>query len=164
MAKSDVLLPEFDHEMATTRTFLGRIPVEKLGWQPHPKSGTLGWLVNHIMGIPSWVPDLMTTDSVDMASFQHSAPITIREDILAQFDKNVAAARAAIAATADETFLKPWSLLAGGKTVFSMPRIAVLRTMVTSHIIHHRAQLGVYFRLNDVPVPQTYGPSADEPM
>jgi len=164
MLKSETLLPEFDHEMATTRAFFQRLPLQKMDWQPHPKSGTLGWLANHIRELPAWVPNLLTTDSIDMSSFQPPTQLVTIEEILARFDKNVADARAAIVATSDEAFMKPWSLLFNGQTIFSMPRIAVLRTMVTSHMIHHRAQLGLYFRLNDVPVPSTYGPSADEKM
>jgi uncharacterized damage-inducible protein DinB len=167
MAISDALLPEFDHEMANTRKTLERVPDDKFGWKPHEKSFALGDLATHIGNLPSWGALTINQDSFDMAP--EGKPIKVpaaasREEILDTFDKNIAAARAAIAGASDEELFKPWSLLAGGNKIFSLPRVAVLRSFVMNHIIHHRAQLGVYLRLNDIPVPSIYGPSADEEM
>lgn len=166
MAFSDALLPEFDHEMANTRKSLERIPEAKLAWKPHKKSMTMGDLANHLAVMPSWAVETITKDSLDVAPPggppYESPRASSRNALLEMFDANVAAARAAIAGASDEHLSKPWSLRSGGKTLFTMPRIAVLRSFIMNHNIHHRAQLGVYLRLNDVPVPAIYGPSADE--
>lgn len=166
MPLRDALLPEFDHEMANTRKSLERVPEDKFGWKPHEKSGTMGWLSNHLSEIPAYVPVTLAQDSFDIApQGEHPQPVkpaASRSELLDAFDKNVAAARAAIAGAEDRVLMQPWSLLSGGKVVFTMPKIAVLRGFVMSHTIHHRAQLGVYLRLNNVPVPSIYGPSADE--
>ena len=166
MSLSQSLLPEFDHEMANTRKVLERIPEDKLTWKVHEKSNTIGWVGMHLADIPMWADVSLNQDSVDVAppgGEHHRTPTpTSRQEILDAFDKNVAAARAAIAAATDEQFSKPWTLLAGGQVVFTLPRGAVLRSFVLNHNIHHRAHLCVYLRLNDVPVPALYGPSADE--
>ena len=168
MAIKDALLPEFDHEMANTRKTVERIPEDKLGWKPHEKSMALGHLVTHLTFIPSWVAHTISQDSLDLEPPGGEPikidPITSRQDALSRFDKNVAAARDAIAGASDEDLMKPWTLLKGAKPMFTLPRIAVLRSLVMNHTIHHRAQLGVYLRLNDIPVPSIYGPSADEAM
>ena len=166
MKLSETLLPEFDHEMANTRRTLERIPEDKLSWKPHQKSTTMGGLATHLANIPAWAVNTINDNSFDLSP-PGAAPSRIpqansRTEVLEMFDQNVAAARAAVAASSDEHLLKPWSLLSGGRTIFTLPRIAVVRSMVMSHTIHHRAQLGVYLRLNDVPVPAVYGPSADE--
>ncbi len=167
MPLSQSLLPEFDHEMANTRKTLERVPEDKFGWKPHEKSTTLGRLAAHLAEIPVWTEHTLKSESLDVNPPEgrpaRPADAASRKELLAQFDKNVAAARAVIAATPDAEFGKPWTLLSGGKAVFTLPKAAVLRTFVLSHSIHHRAQLGVYLRLNDVPVPSIYGPSADEP-
>ena len=166
MKLSETLLPEFDHEMANTRRTLERIPEDKFNWKPHEKSTTMGGLAVHLANIPAWALNTINDDSLDIAppgvAPSRNPPAGSRTEILEVFDQNVAAARAAVAGASDEQFLNPWSLLSGGKTIFTLPRIAVMRSMVMSHSIHHRAQLGVYLRLNNVPVPAIYGPSADE--
>jgi uncharacterized damage-inducible protein DinB len=163
---NQALLPEFDQEMANTRKTLERVPFEKFTWKPHEKSMPMGRLAVHLAEMPGWSVETINKESLDVAppgGPQYQPPeIKSREDLVALFDKNVAAGRVAIAGASDDELMKNWSLLAGGKTIFTMPRIAVLRSMVMNHIIHHRAQLGVYLRLNDVPVPGHYGPSADE--
>ena len=166
MALNEALLPEFDQEMVNTRRTLERIPEDKLSWKPHAKSPTMGWLGTHLANLPSWAVMGIQQDSLDLAPggvpVGPAPPAGSRTEILDTFDKNVAAARAAISGASDQHLLQPWSLLSAGKTIFSMPRLAVLRSFVMNHMIHHRAQLGVYLRLNDVPVPAIYGPSADE--
>lgn len=166
MPLSQTLLPEFDHEMANTRKTLERVPEEKFGWKPHEKSMTLGRLATHLAEIPGWTEHTMKAESLDVnppgGHRASAAEAASRRELLALFDRNVAAARAAIVATPDSEYGKAWSLLNGGKVVFTLPKAAVLRAFVLSHSIHHRAQLGVYLRLNDVPVPSIYGPSADE--
>ncbi|MEX2261516.1 MAG: DinB family protein [Bryobacteraceae bacterium] len=160
------LLPEFDHEMANTRKTLERIPDGQLAWKPHEKSMAMGDLATHLAQIPAWTVFTIKQDNFDTApegaERPRLSPANSRAEALALFDKNLAEARDALAGAADDHLLKPWSLLAGGKTLFTLPRIAIIRSWVMNHSIHHRAQLGVYLRLNDVPVPAIYGPSADE--
>ncbi len=160
------MLGEFDQEMQSTRKTLERVPDEKWNWKPHDKSGTVGWLANHIATLPGWITMTINTEELDYApvngpSYQQSK-IENRKELLATFDKESAEARAALAAASDQEMLKGWKLLAGGKEIFTMPRVDCIRGMVMNHLIHHRAQLGVYFRLLDVAVPGLYGPSADE--
>jgi uncharacterized damage-inducible protein DinB len=162
----DHILPEFDHEMAGTRRSLERVPDDRMMWKPHEKSSSMGSLATHLARLPYWAVQTITRDSIDIApsdgSATPSAPATSRRELLEMFDRNVAEARAAIAVVSDETLMKPWSMLAGGRVLFTMPKVTVLRGFVVNHIIHHRAQLGVYLRLNDIPVPALYGPTADE--
>jgi uncharacterized damage-inducible protein DinB len=166
MKISETLLPEFDQEMANTRKVLERVPDGKDDWKPHPKSSTFGALKAHIANMPDWAGLTMEADSFDYAppgAPPYETPkFGSNKELLEAFDKSVAKARAALVAADDSKLLAPWSLMAGGKTVMTLPRIAVVRSFVMNHTIHHRAQLGVYLRLNDIPVPALYGPSADE--
>lgn len=166
MPMSQALLPEFDHEMANTRKTLERVPDGKFDWKPHTKSMSLGVLASHIASIPQWAGMTLTTPQFDVrpagGSEVRQAELHNRAEVLAHFDKSAADARAALAGASDEALMTPWSLLSAGKPIFTMPRVAVLRSMIMNHMIHHRAQLGVYLRLNEVPVPGVYGPSADE--
>jgi uncharacterized damage-inducible protein DinB len=165
MAIKDSLLPEFDHEMANTRRVLERVPTERLDWRPHQKSGTFAWLAGHLANLPTWVGFSLNQDYFDMAAAgPRPDPITSREQLLATFDKNVADARAVLALATDEQMVQPWSLKQGAQVFFTMPKVAVLRSFVMNHSIHHRGELIVYLRLNDIPVPGVYGPSADENM
>ena len=166
MSVAESILPEFEQEMASTRKVLERIPDDKLDWKAHPKSNTIGWVSAHLVEIPGWVEGTLTQESWDInpaggEPYQRTKA-TSRQQVLDLFDKNVAAGRKAIASTSDEAFMKQWSLLSGGEALFTMPRIAVVRTFVLNHTIHHRAHLCVYLRLNDIPVPGMYGPSGDE--
>jgi uncharacterized damage-inducible protein DinB len=166
MSIGSSLLPEFDQEMANTRKALERIPDDKFDWKPHEKSWAMGGLATHLANLPIWTVYTINQDSLDLAP-PGGESLTVKEkgsrrEILEDFDKNVAAARAAIVGASDEELLKPWTLLKGGVTLMTLPKIAVLRSFVMNHIIHHRGQFTVYLRLNDVPVPSIYGPSADE--
>ena len=160
------MLPEFDQEMQNTRKTLERVPDDKWNWKPHDKSGTVGWLACHIATLPGWATMTINTEQLDYAPVDGPAyqppKIENRKDLLAVFDKDSAEARTALAGVSDQDLMKGWTLLAGGKTIFTMPRIACIRAFVMNHLIHHRAQLGVYYRLVGVPVPGLYGPSADE--
>jgi uncharacterized damage-inducible protein DinB len=159
----EAVLPEFDQEMSNTRKTLERIPEDKLGWKPHDKSMTLGRLAGHIVELVGWANTSITTDSLNVTMDKYQPIVaTSRQQILELFDKSVKESRAAIAGASDEHMMQPWTLSFSGQTVFTMPRAAVLRMSCFNHIIHHRAQLGVYLRLNNVPVPALYGPSADE--
>jgi uncharacterized damage-inducible protein DinB len=166
MTRTEALLVEFDNETRNTRKALERIPDDKLDYKPHPKSGSMGWLVTHLANIPVWMVRALQQDSFDFspagAPPQRTVPLNSIAEALSRFDNNVSAGRAALARATDETLLQRWTLLSNGHEVFSMPRGGVIRNMVMNHSIHHRGQLTMYMRLNDIPVPGLYGPSADE--
>lgn len=167
MPLADAMLPEFDHEMANTRKTLERVPDDKFSWRPHEKSFPMGNLASHLSNLPGWTNVAIEMDEFDMApggNRMTTPECHSQQELLEAFDANVAKARAALASVSDEKLFGSWTLKANGQQVLTMPRIAVLRNFVLNHTIHHRAQLGVYLRLNDIPVPSIYGPSADEPM
>ena len=157
---------EFDAEMANTRRILELVPEALLDFQPHPKSMTLARLAGHIAEMAAWGTSTAQQDSLDISppdgpEFEsYFAKRTA--DLLDFFDKGTADARQAVLELSDEDMVKPWTLYRAGTELFTMPRIAVLRTMILSHVIHHRAQLGVYLRINDIAIPGMYGPSADD--
>jgi uncharacterized damage-inducible protein DinB len=166
MSLGGALLPEFDQEMANTRRTLERVPEDKFDWKPHPKSMTMGRLATHLAELPGWAIATVEKDSHDLAppggqGFQPATAKT-RKELLSLFDANVDGARTAISHACDDHLAETWTLLVAGNRIFSRPRLAVLRNSVLNHSIHHRAQLGVYLRLNNLPVPAIYGPSADE--
>ena len=160
------ILPEFDQVMAKTRTTLERVPDEKFSWKPHEKSFSFMEMANHLARLPEWGMATLQTESMDLdpekGEFVPPEPKDSKEGVLATFDTAVAGFREALEKATDDEMMKPWTLLQSGTTLFSMPRIAVIRGMILNHIIHHRGQLTVYLRLNDLPVPAVYGPSADE--
>jgi uncharacterized damage-inducible protein DinB len=161
----DALLPEFDHEMAVTRRLLERVPEADLAWKPHDRSMSLGGLATHLSHIPHWTDAITQQTEVDMASIPQDRTPKVPADragLLEMFDRNVAAARARLAAMSDGEYLAMWTFKKAGQIVFSMPRIAALRGFLMNHSVHHRGQLSVYLRLRNVPLPAMYGPSADE--
>ena len=166
MAISEMLLPEFDQEIAGARRTLERVPDDRLEWSPHPKSGTMGWLAGHLANVPSWGTLTLTGDALDLAPggkpLDPPPQPESSAELVATLDRHAAEARAALAGASDEDLMQSWSLLQNGQVIMTLPRLAVLRSFVLNHLIHHRAQLGVYLRLNDIPVPSIYGPSADE--
>jgi len=168
MAISQALLPEFDQEFANTRKMIERVPDDKLAWKPHQKSMSMGGLATHLAETPGWMGTTIEQDSFDVAPPGGSSyvrpDLKTRKEILEFFDKNVALARGVLAKASDADLMQPWALLKAGQTMFTMPKVAVVRSFLMNHTIHHRAQLGVYLRLNDIPVPGMYGPSADETM
>lgn len=165
MAIKDALLPEFDHEMGTTRRLLDRAPEAQFGWKPHDRSMTLGGLTSHLANIPTWCSAILGAPVMDLATIPEDArpkPASNRADLLALFDKNVSAAREKLAQVTDAEMMAPWTLRQGDQEIFTLPRVAALRSFVMNHSIHHRGQLSVYLRLNNVPLPSIYGPTADE--
>jgi uncharacterized damage-inducible protein DinB len=166
MAIKEALLPEYEHEMATTRLLLERVPDADAAWKPHPRSMSLGGLAMHIVTLQTWVPSILEQRSFDVAPPDGSAFVPpvfeSREQLLGLFDASVARAREAIAARTDGEFMMLWTLRNGGVDVFTSPRVGVLRTFLLNHVIHHRGQLTVYLRLRDVPLPNIYGPTADD--
>lgn len=164
MALRDIVLMEFDQEMATTRRTLDRVPEGKSDWKPHEKSMTLGRLAGHLAELPKLAERSLSSDSFDVRGPDRPAPLVMssRKELLEIFDKNVADARAAISRASDEDLQKNWSLMMGGKQIFSVPSIGVVRSFCIDHSIHHRGQLTVYLRMTGALVPSIYGPSADE--
>ena len=162
--KRDTWLAIYDEEMPLTRKCLERVPDDKWEWRPHPKSPTLGWLANFCAQLLTWTRMTLEKDGITFGdpSTARPAELKTRAEVLALFDKNVADSRAALAAVTDEQFGKTWTIRQGDQILVSRPREEVLRRWVLHHAIHHRAQLGVYLRLLDVPVPAIYGPTADE--
>ena len=160
MPIADVLLPEFDQEMTTTRRVIERVPSDKGEWKPHPKSFSLGHLAQLVAWMPGWFTQMLQETSLDLATAgKYSYEST--ETLLRMFDENVREARKTIAETSDAEFAVPWSLKHADRVLMTLPRAAVTRQTM-NHLVHHRGQLTVYLRLLDVPVPSIYGPTADE--
>jgi uncharacterized damage-inducible protein DinB len=162
MAIKDALLADYDHEMGTTRKLLERLPDDKLAWKPHARSMSLGGLATHLSQIPHWGGTILNEPFFDLAGAPpNQAEKTSRAEILAAFDETRTRTRGWMDKT-DAEYSSPWTLMRDGQQVFSVPRVSAFRSFVLHHLIHHRGQLSVYLRLNDVPVPAIYGPSADE--
>ena len=166
MTIAENFLADFEVEMASTRRMLECIPDDGLEFQPHSKSMTLGRLAGHIAEMARWGTDTAEVDELDIQppTGDGYKPLTAesRATVLEFFDRSVAEAAEAIGRVSDDAMCADWTLKAHGTPIFTMPRITVLKRMVLSHIIHHRAQLSVYLRMNDMAVPGMYGPSADE--
>lgn len=158
------LFPELDAELGRTRRMLERFPDVHAGWTPHPKSQSIDSLASHIAGIPRHGARIIETAGLDVTTRGAVAPVSTAAALLEKFDQSAAALRQAFAGATAESLDQPWTMRAGAKVLIAAPRRRLLRDMLISHLIHHRAQLGVYYRLLDVPVPGTYGPSADEPI
>lgn len=163
MTMSQALLPEFDNEMRLTRRALERVPDDRFDWKPHAKSMTMGRLAAHLAELPAFGTAIVQTDGINFDKGEYKAVMAATQaEVLAAFDKNVAATREAIAGATDDHLRQPWHLIYKEKKLFEAPRAVALRAMAMNHIIHHRGQLTVYLRLNDIAVPSIYGPSADE--
>ena len=163
MAITEALLPEFDHETGLTRRLLERVPEDKLAWKPHEKSMTMARLATHVAEIPSWGALTIAGTELDFSPAAYKPrELQSRAELLSTFDGHVAATRKLLQAATDADLMVTWTLKSDGHAIFSMPRASVLRTMVMNHMIHHRGQLTVYLRENNVPLPAMYGPSADE--
>ena len=158
----DSLIAELEQEATTTRKALERVPEDKFDWKPHEKSMPLGRLVTHIAELPGWGKLTIGQDTLEIDSAFERTILKSVSEILQLFDKNVATFRELLTVTPDEEFGKTWTMTYSGKEVFSAPKLSVVRSMVMNHLVHHRGQLSVYLRLNDVPLPMTYGPSADD--
>ncbi len=156
-------LAELDNEAKTTRACLERVPMDKYDWKPHEKSMTFGRLAVHCAEMFGWTKETLTQDGLDFATADMTPfePKTT-EELLAFFDDHIAKAKTILGETSDETFLTDWTMRNGEQIYMTMPKVAVMRSFVMNHIVHHRGQLTVYLRLNDIPVPPIYGPSADE--
>jgi uncharacterized damage-inducible protein DinB len=162
MGLVEALLPEFDREISTTRKLLERVPDDRLTWKPHAKSMSLGGLATHLSNIPWWGEVTLAQSEFDTAGVATQPEGTSRAQILETFDRNASRTRALLSGTSDAELMAPWALKRDDQTIFSMPKAAVWRSFVLSHLVHHRGQMSVYLRLLDVPVPSIYGPSADE--
>lgn len=161
MPLNELLIQEFDHEIANTRKTLERVPAEKWDWKPQEKSGTLGWLSGHIATLPAFGTVIIKTPALELSG-GNIPRVEKHATLVDTLDKTAQEARAALAGVTDEQLRQSWTLKNNGQTIFTLPRYHALRAMCFNHIIHHRAQLTMYFRQLGVPVPALYGPSADE--
>lgn len=163
MPLNEALIAELQMEAASTRKMLERVPEESSSWKPHEKSMTLGRLAQHLAEIPMWVSVTVDQDELDFAKEKYeSKESTTNELLLKTFDENLSSALECLKNASDEKLMGNWTMRSGETVYFSMPKISVLRSFVLSHLIHHRGQLSVYLRMLDVPLPQVYGPTADE--
>lgn len=162
MAIADALLPELDHEVAVTRKLLERVPEDRFAWRPHDKAFSLGQLATHVATLPQWGVTTINQSEFDVDGGGAPSQASSRAVLLAAFDENAGAFRGALAGRTDAELTAVWMLKQKGNVIFSMPKVAVLRSFVMNHLIHHRGQLSVYLRQLDVPLPAMYGPSADE--
>jgi uncharacterized damage-inducible protein DinB len=164
MAFKEALLAEFDHEIGSTRRLLERVPGAQLRWKPHEKSYDLGDLSGHIANLPTWMNRILDSVEFDLASIADARPASpgSLDDVLKRLDENAARARAALTEQTDAALTARWTLKQDGREMFTLPRIAVVRSFVMNHLIHHRGQLTVYLRLQNVSLPSIYGPTADE--
>ena len=159
----DSFTTEFEHEAQTTRKHLERLRNDKLDWRPHEKSFTAGGLASHIVECISWAESIFNRDEVDVdpATYKPYQATSVPE-LLKTFDDKVANCKQVLAGVTEESLTQPWRLKMGGRLLFERPRSAVFRDFILSHVIHHRGQFSVYLRLLNVPVPGSYGPTADE--
>ena len=165
MKISELLLQCFDIEMRGTRATLERIPVDRVVYKPHVKSMPMGRLAVHVATLPKFMITIFSTPSLDLANVKWPPMVfESREKVLADFDALTAEARTLLAAATDEQLAQQWSMTWGEKVIAEGPRSLLFHTLFFDHLIHHRAQLGVYLRLNDLPVPALYGPTADDSM
>jgi len=163
MTMIDSLIEEFEHEAQTTRKHFERLPGDKLEWRPHEKSFTTSGLASHIVECIGWTESIFTSNEFDFDPATYKPyRATSLTDLLATFDDKVAAGKQALAGLSEGDLKQTWRLKIMGRTQVEKPRVAVFRDFCLSHIIHHRGQLSVYLRLLEIPVPGSYGPSADE--
>lgn len=160
MELQNILIPELQYEVVLTEKFLNRIPEDKMDWRPHPKSMSIKELANHLAEIPAYVTSIMELEKMDVEKYK-APSFDSKEKLVAHLRKNASSAEEALRKP-DEEYEKLWKMVKGEKTLLEMPRMNMLRSMTLNQLTHHRAQLGVYFRLLDIPVPASYGPSADE--
>lgn len=163
MTIAEILATDFDPEMASTRRLLERIPENDPGWKPHPKSMPIGRLALHTARLPDFLTRILTTEEMNMATDKF--PDFVFEStshLLSELDSRAAVAKQALMNSSDERLQATWKLLFGDRVFVEGSRMLLYRTMFLNHLVHHRAQLGVYLRLLDIPVPGLYGPSADE--
>jgi uncharacterized damage-inducible protein DinB len=165
MAISDLLVTEFDEEVSKTRAMLERVPAERAEFRPHPKSMPLGRLAPHVAELAGFGLSVLTTPGMDFAGGEYKPlPLESGAQLVRVFDEGAANVRQVLTKLPDSAWSEQWKLSFSGKTLFEGPRFVAYRQMFLNHIVHHRAQLGVYLRMNDTPLPATYGPSADETL
>jgi uncharacterized damage-inducible protein DinB len=166
MVLREALLSEFDHEMAVTRLLLERLPEIAFSWKPHERSMSLGGLATHLAQIPHWGNSILDRDGYDLVHdvTAHAVEKRTRAEVLETFDRHRAEVRRALVNQSDAELMAPWALKRGGQTIMSLPRLGALRRFLLNHLVHHRGQLSVYLRLQNVPLPPLYGPTADEQM
>ena len=163
MSISTAFLKEFEHEVATTRRVLERVPADKFSWKPHPKSMSLGELAMHVAMVPDIICEWACVDEKVFGAGDKQPVAETSADLTKALDKSIRTMKDTMARLGDQGLMANWKATAGGNTIFEMPKVALIRSIALNHWYHHRGQLSVYLRLLDVPVPSIYGPSADEP-
>lgn len=162
MRIADSILMEIDQEAEITRRLLERVPEDRFGWQPHPKSMTLGQLALHVAQTQGQVVDAVSVDTAELPDFGSPPSAETKSQLLSEFDASVAHAKEVVNRWDDATAMANWTVTKDGNVVMSLPRVGFMRGVGMNHLYHHRGQLSVYLRLLDVPLPTIYGPSADE--
>ena len=161
------ILDQFDHIVDGSRRILEAVPDDQLDWRPHDRSWTLGELATHVANLPNWALATLAASEFDIEPAGGGPPplesLGSSTELIASLDTSAAAARGAIESCSEDDLAAPWTLMVSGEPRFTLPKGAVVRSFIMDHMIHHRAQLGVYLRLLDVPVPQLFGPTADFP-
>jgi uncharacterized damage-inducible protein DinB len=161
MALIDGMLQELEQEAQTTKRVLELITDDHLNWRPHPKARTLGELALHIVNVPGSVAEIAIQDKVQPPNFTDASPASAAE-LIPKLDESIAKANKVLTGMSDEVLLAPWRMMQGERELFTLPRVALLRSIMLNHWYHHRGQLSVYLRELDVAIPSIYGPSADE--
>jgi len=164
MSVSELLLLEFDEEAKKTRATLERVPMDQKDFAPHPKSMPMGKLAAHVTGLAGFGMTILTTPAFDFSGAQPQPTYASTADMVKVFDENAAKVREALNGLPEHAWTEDWKLSFKGQPIFTGKRFLAYRQMFLNHLVHHRAQLGVYLRLNEKPVPATYGPSADDRM
>ena len=163
MPLTDALLPEFDREMGVTRRMLACVPMTNGDWKPHAKSRSMRELASHMANIPRLGTAVLELTELETGpTYKRLPDCTTTEELLARFDEHTAKTRAALIGKSDAEFAAPWTMKHEGRDLFTMPKSSAWRNFMISHLVHHRGQLTIYMRLNDIPVPSIYGPSADD--
>jgi len=164
MKLGEMFAMEIEHEAGATKRVLERLPADKFDWTPHEKSMKLGHLASHLVNLLGWTGVTLASDELDFEAMDFEPPeYTSAEECVAGLEREIEKATSALRGASDEALMEMWTLRAGEKVFFTIPKTVVVRNFVINHGIHHRSQLAMYLRLNDIPVPQIYGPSADEP-
>ena len=163
MSMTQAMVHELQYEGANTRKILELIPEDKMDYKPHEKSYSMGDLGSHLAESLAWMKPTIEMDVFDMDPNYQRFVASSKSEMLEAFDKNLAEALEILGKASDEAMMNNWTMKMGDQVLMEMPRGAVVRSFMLNHTIHHRAQLGVYLRLNDVPLPKIYGPTADDP-
>ncbi len=163
MTIAQSFLAELKHEANITRKMLGRVPFDRISWQPHEKSMAILKLTQHIASLPLWIERILSNDEFNFINLAYNPPVPQNpQDLINEYNASIEQAELSLLACSDEDLMKTWTLKRGDIALFTLPKTVAVRNLALNHLVHHRGQLSVYLRLLDVPVPGAYGPSADD--